>query len=119
MADIVAGNALGSGVCACDDASYCARVAAGSFAVPAQVGGKPVGRLQRCPCLLGNDSSSPASVQLGPVFPSFWQGQPVLHAVGGELSPLPFQSLRNATDAQLKCFQGGLGQATDTYNVRG
>jgi hypothetical protein len=41
-----------------------------------------------------------------------------VHAVGGDLSPLPFQSLRNASDDQLKCFQGGLGQATDTYNVR-
>lgn len=40
-----------------------------------------------------------------------------VHSVGGELSPLPFQSLRNASEAQLKCFQGGLGQATDTYNV--
>ena len=40
-----------------------------------------------------------------------------MHGVGGDLSALPFQSLRNATDAQLKCFQGGLGQATDTYNV--
>ncbi|KAL4457403.1 hypothetical protein ABPG75_012268 [Micractinium tetrahymenae] len=80
VADIVAGNALGSGVCACDDATYCARAAAGSFAVPAQ-------------------------------------GQLTAHSVGGELSPLPFQSLRNATDTQLKCFQGGLGQATDTYNI--
>ena len=40
-----------------------------------------------------------------------------VQAVGGDLSPLPFQSLLNATQDQLKCFQGGLGQATDTYNV--
>ena len=35
--DIVAGSPLGNGVCACDDATYCARVTSGSFAVPAQV----------------------------------------------------------------------------------
>lgn len=37
VADIVAGNALGPGACACDDAAYCARVASGSFPVRAQV----------------------------------------------------------------------------------
>jgi hypothetical protein len=42
-----------------------------------------------------------------------------VQSIGGDLSPLPFQSLRNASEAELKCFQGGLGQATDTYNVRG
>ena len=41
-----------------------------------------------------------------------------VHGLGGDLSALPFQSRRNATEEQLKCFQGGLGQATDTYNVR-
>lgn len=37
--------------------------------------------------------------------------------VAGDLSPLAFESLRNASDDKLKCFKGGLGQATDTYNV--
>lgn len=40
-----------------------------------------------------------------------------MHGLGGDLSALPFQSLWNASDDQLKCFQGGLGQAADTYNV--
>ncbi|PRW56113.1 hypothetical protein C2E21_5268 [Chlorella sorokiniana] len=79
-ADVVAGAALPSSICKCEDRSYCALVTAGNFSVPAQT--------------------------LGAV-----------HGLGGDLSALPFQSLRNATDAQLKCFQGGLGQATDTYNI--
>lgn len=40
-----------------------------------------------------------------------------LTPVSGPLSPLPFESLRNATDDQLRCFRGGLGQASDTYNI--
>lgn len=40
-----------------------------------------------------------------------------VHSLGGDLSPLPFQSLLNASEDRLKCFQGGLGQATDTYTV--
>ena len=41
-------------------------------------------------------------------------------AIVGELSPLPFEALRTGEGgAALKCFQGGLGQATDTYNVSG
>jgi len=39
VTDVAAGNALPASICKCDDASYCARVATGSFAVPAQVGG--------------------------------------------------------------------------------
>jgi hypothetical protein len=46
-------------------------------------------------------------------------GQPASGAVSGGLAPLPFESLRDAPDSQLKCFRGGLGQATDTYNVSG
>lgn len=37
VADIVAGNPLPPSVCKCDDASYCALVTAGSYAVPGQV----------------------------------------------------------------------------------
>lgn len=44
-------------------------------------------------------------------------GQPASGTISGGLAPLPFESLRNAPESQLRCFRGGLGQATDTYNV--
>lgn len=44
-------------------------------------------------------------------------GQVAAAAIRGGLAPLPFESLRNAPESQLRCFRGGLGQATDTYNV--
>lgn len=37
--------------------------------------------------------------------------------VSGGLAPLPFEDLRDGTDSQLRCFRGGIGQASDTYNV--
>jgi hypothetical protein len=47
----------------------------------------------------------------------FLQPLGAVHSIGGDLSPLPFQSLLNASEDEFNCFQGGLGQATDTYNV--
>ena len=125
MADIVAGNDLPASVCRCQDASYCSLVAAGSFAVGAQVS------CCCCCCWYGNSwqlhpgdllldarqaaAAHPWHARTG----AGWcvQALSAVQAVGGDLSPLPFQSLLNATQDQLKCFQGGLGQATDTYNV--
>lgn len=60
----------------------------------------------------------PAASTLPPLPKTPPQVLGAVHGVGGDVSPLPFQSLRNASADQLKCFQGGLGQATDTYNVR-
>ena len=39
VADIMAGAALPSSICKCEDAAYCAVVAVGSYSVPGQVGG--------------------------------------------------------------------------------
>ena len=77
---VLSGAPLPDAVCSCEDPSYCASVASGTFNASAQGGAA---------------------------------------SVVGELSPLPFEALRTGEDAALKCFQGGLGQATDTYNVSG
>jgi hypothetical protein len=53
VADIVAGAALPPTICKCEDAAYCAVVAAGSYSVPGQVGGwlEPAGGQQDPPLM--------------------------------------------------------------------
>lgn len=115
VADVVAGAALPPAVCGCADRSYCALVAAGSFGVPAQVGAprqpcRQLPGMPGCPLL----SSTPPL----PTPPHHaLQALNATHAIGGDVSPLPFESLRGAGDDELKCFLGGLGEASDTFNV--
>ena len=67
-----------------------------------------------CQC----DDSSYCQVVASGTLDVSGQALEATYSVAGDLSPLAFESLRNASAAELQCFQGGLGQATDTYIVR-
>ncbi|GAB4820895.1 hypothetical protein N2152v2_007941 [Parachlorella kessleri] len=66
-----------------------------------------------CPCSESWYCSNVVAGNLSTSSPA----QPASGIVTGNLAPLPFESLRTAPQSELKCFRGGLGQASDTYNA--